>query len=92
MVRRASLRVSDLRDECERHHVCSFRLELPGERFLDRHLAHSQCADSLVDASDVLCVGVFYPARAAPLGDAVASQHIADSGDRCLHRPPPFLL
>ncbi len=51
----------------------------------------AKCRNSFVDTSNLLCAGVFDPAWIATNGYAVASQHIADSGDRCLHRPPPSL-
>lgn len=51
----------------------------------------AKCCHRFVDTSNLLCVGVLDPARATPRIYAMTSQHIADSGDRCVHRPPPFL-
>ncbi len=48
--------------------------------------------DSFVHARNVPCVGVLDPARIATEIDAVPCQHVADAGDRCLHRPSPFML
>lgn len=93
MVRSPSMRspIDEIHPYRDHHVVVPFAPTLRGEPSPSNQSLLPDGSDCFANACNVLCAGVFYPARLAPDGYAVSRQHIADAGDWCVHLSAPFV-